>query len=75
MSEELKFDSAGFRIKPKRRADESPVQYYRRTKCVDDHFTRRWHGWYYCNPAHCKRRWRSKKERDKHLDGAYSILS
>lgn len=61
--------------RPKRRANESPIQYYLRTKCVDDNFTRRWHGWYYCNPAHCRNRWRSKKKRDEHLDAAYAILS
>ena len=61
--------------RPPRRRDESPVAYYRRTKCVDDNFTRGWRGWYYCNPAHCKRRWRSRAERDEHLDMAYAILS
>ena len=62
--------------RPPRRRDESPVAYHRRTKGVtDDNFTRRWHGWYYCNPAHCKHRWRSKAERDKHLDAAYAMLS
>lgn len=60
---------------PKRRRNESPVQFYNRTKCVDDRFTDRWHGWYYCNPAHCKSRWLSKAERDKHLDMAYAALS
>ena len=60
--------------RPPRRADESPVAYYRRTGVVDDNFTRRWHGWHYCNPAHCKSRWRAKAERDKHLDMAYAIL-
>lgn len=61
--------------RPPRRHDESPVAYYRRTGVVDDNFTRRWHGWYYCNPAHCKSRWRSKAERDEHLDMAYAALS
>lgn len=66
-------------IKPKRRRNESPVQYYNRTKrmgwpCVDDHFTDRWHGYYYCNPAHCKGRWKSKIQRDLHLDMAYAAL-
>lgn len=62
--------------RPPRRRDESPVAYFRRTKGVtDDNFTRRWRGWYYCNPAHCKHRWRSKAERDEHLDMAYAALS
>jgi hypothetical protein len=61
--------------RPPRRSNESPAAYYRRTGVVDDNFTRRWHGWYYCNPAHCKHRWRSKAERDEHLDSAYAILS
>lgn len=61
--------------KPKRRRDESPVDYYKRTQCVDDNFTARWRGRYYCNPAHCHQTWASKKERDNHLDGAYAILS
>lgn len=61
--------------RPPRRLDESPVAYYRRTGCVGNNFTRRWHGWYYCNPAHCKRRWRSKAERDEHMDAAYAILA
>jgi hypothetical protein len=60
--------------RPPRGRDESPVAYYRRTGVVDDNFTRRWHGWYYCNPAHCKHRWRSKRERDKHMGCAYAIL-
>jgi len=60
---------------PKRRRSESPVQYYTRTGAVDDNFTRRWRGWYYCNSAHCKHRWRSKAERDEHLDMAYAALS
>jgi len=60
-------------LKPKRRRDESPVQYYNRTKRAD-RFTDRWRGWYYCNPAHCKQRWRSKAERDKHLEMAYACL-
>lgn len=62
--------------RPPRHRDESPVAYYRRTKgVVDDRFADKWHGWYYCNPAHCKHRWRSKAERDEHLDMAYAILA
>jgi hypothetical protein len=60
--------------RPPRRRDENPIQYYKRTRCVDDNYLRRHQGWYYCNPAHCKRRWRNKAERDKHVDGAYGIL-
>jgi hypothetical protein len=60
--------------RPPRRRDESPVAYYRRTECVDDRFTHRHKGRYYCNPAHCSRSWRSKTERDKHLEMAYGIL-
>ena len=62
--------------RPPRHRNESPVAYYRRTKGVtDDHFTDKWRGWYYCNPAHCKSRWRSKAERNEHLDMAYAALS
>jgi hypothetical protein len=72
----VKKDSRLYTVyRPPRRPDESPVAYYRRTGVVDDNFARRWHGWYYCNPAHCKSRWRSKAERDKHLDAAYAVLS
>ena len=60
--------------RPPRRRDESPVAYYRRTKCVDDHYTHRHNGWYYCNPAHCGLRWRDKGRRDEHLKGAYAML-
>ena len=61
--------------RPKRRKGESPVAYYRRTKVVPDDFLKRHNGWYYCNPYHCKHRWRSKKERDKHMDAAYALLA
>lgn len=60
--------------RPPRRRDESPVQYYRRTDCVDDRFAHRHRGRYYCNPAHCHRSWKSKAERDKHLEMAYGAL-
>jgi hypothetical protein len=49
--------------RPPRRRGESPIDYYRRTGCVDDRF---WHvhkGRYYCNPAHCRRTWLSKRKR------------
>lgn len=61
--------------RPPRRKDESPVEYYRRTKCVDDNFDRRHKGRYYCNPAHCSRSWTRKAARDEHLDAAYAILA
>jgi hypothetical protein len=60
--------------RPPRRRDENPIQYRKRTGCVDDNYLRRHQGWYYCNPAHCKRRWRNKAERDKHAGIAYAIL-
>jgi hypothetical protein len=60
--------------RPPRHRYESPLMYYRRTKTVDENYTRGWRGWYYCNPAHCKNRWRSKAERDEHLKMAYRIL-
>jgi hypothetical protein len=60
--------------RPPRRRNENPIQYYRRTKCVDDNFTHVHKGWYYCNPAHCQRRWRDRAERNEHLDQAYRVL-
>lgn len=60
--------------KLKRLKDESPVQYYKRTRCVDDNFMCKHNGYYYCNPAHCHGKWKDKKERDKHLDMAYGLL-
>lgn len=60
--------------RPPRRRDESPIQYYRRAKCVDDRYTHVHKGWYYCNPAHCSNRWRKKAERDEHLERAYGAL-
>jgi hypothetical protein len=59
---------------PPRHRDENPIRYYRRTGCVDDRFHVRHKGWYYCNPAHCSRRFRSKVARDTHLEGAYAAL-
>jgi len=60
--------------RPPRRRDESPVQYYRRTKCCPDDFQRGHKGRFYCNPAHCSRSWESKAARDKHLGIAHDIL-
>lgn len=60
---------------PPRRRDETPAQYWKRTGWVPASFTRKCRGWYFCNPAHCKGRWRSKRARDEHLDRAYAALS
>lgn len=60
--------------RPPRGKRESPVAYYKRTKCVDDRFHHNYRGRYYCNPAHCAHSWLSKKERDAHLKAAYSAL-
>jgi hypothetical protein len=61
--------------RPPRYRDESPVQYYKRTGCVDHRYTNIHNGQYYCNPSHCGRSWRSKKTRDKHLEMAYAVLT
>ena len=61
--------------RPPRRKDESPIQYYKRTGCVDDRYQFRHKGLYYCNPAHCRKTWKNKKKRDEHLDMAYAMLS
>lgn len=60
--------------RPPRPKNESPIQYYKRTGCVDDRYQSRHNGRYYCNPAHCRNTWVSKKTRDAHLDMAYAIL-
>jgi len=60
--------------RPPRRKDESPIEYYRRTGCVDNRYYFKFEGRYYCNPAHCCKTWTSKKKRDEHLDMAYAIL-
>lgn len=60
--------------RPPRPRDMDPVQYFRRFKCVPDDYTRRHAGRYYCNPAHCKRSWANKAERDAHLGVAHAIL-
>ena len=57
-----------------RRKDESPIEYYKRTKCVDDRYYFKFEGRYYCNPAHCRKTWTNKKKRDEHLDMAYAML-
>jgi hypothetical protein len=60
--------------RPARRCSESPVQYFKRTKCCPDSYHHVHKGRYYCNPAHCSRSWTDKIERDKHLVGAYAVL-
>ena len=60
--------------RPPRRKDESPIQYYKRTGCVDNRYQFRHQGRYYCNPAHCRKTWTDKKKRNEHLDMAYAIL-
>jgi hypothetical protein len=60
--------------RPPRRKNESPIQYYKRTGCVDNRYYFRHQGRYYCNPAHCRQTWKDKKKRDEHLDMAYAIL-
>jgi hypothetical protein len=60
--------------RPPRRKNESPIQYYKRTGCVDNRYYFRHQGRYYCNPAHCRQTWTNKKKRDEHLDMAYAIL-
>lgn len=60
--------------RPPRPRDMSPVQYYKRFKCVPDDYLRKHRGRYYCNPAHCKRSWADLKERNKHVGCCYGIL-
>lgn len=74
MGKKLKSTSGIRENMPKRLKDESPVEYYERTGCVDDRFTHKHKGFYYCNPAHCKSRWKNKKHRDSHLEMAYAAL-
>lgn len=60
--------------RPPRRKNESPIQYYKRTGCVDDRYYFKHNGRYYCNPAHCRKSWTNKETRDEHLKMAYAIL-
>jgi len=60
--------------KPKRHGDESPLEFYTRTRCCPDDYLSPYEGRFYCNPAHCDQSWESKSDRDEHLTGAYSIL-
>lgn len=57
-----------------RRKDESPIEYYKRTGAVSNDYQRKHNGRYYCNPAHCRTTWLSKRNRDAHLDMAYGLL-
>lgn len=60
--------------KPQRRPEESPVEYYQRTKCCPDDFGEPHNGLYFCNPAHCHRTFETKGARDEHLRWAYALL-
>lgn len=62
------------RAKPERHPNESPVDYFKRTKCCPDDFLEPHNGLFYCNPAHCSSTFTDKAERDKHLKWAYSLL-
>jgi hypothetical protein len=61
-------------MKPKRPAKMTPPAYYRKHRACPDDYQKKINGRFYCNPAHCSRSWKSKAERDKHLDMAYSLL-
>lgn len=69
-----KVQCASCKPMPVRHRTESPVQYFKRTKCVDDRYFHVHKGRYYCNPAHCSHSWKSKAKRDEHLESAYAIL-
>lgn len=60
--------------KPERNKHESPVDYYKRTKCCPDDFMEPHEGKFYCNPAHCSHVFDNKAERDKHVSMAYAML-
>ena len=60
--------------RPPRPLNMSPVQYYKIYGCVDDNFTRKTNGKYYCNPAHCSKSWIIKTNRDEHIKRAYAAL-
>jgi len=53
-----------------RKRTESPLQYFRRTRTVDDNFLRSYRGRFFCNPGHCRRSWTRAEERDAHLTDA-----
>jgi hypothetical protein len=58
----------------KRPKNMSPVQFYKKYRVVPDDYTAVHNGRYYCNPAHCSLSWKTRKQRDEHLDGAYAML-
>lgn len=61
--------------RPPRHRNESPIQYFKRTDgVVDNRYLHKHKDYYYCNPAHCKGRWKDKKKRDAHLDSAWNLL-
>jgi hypothetical protein len=68
------YDEHGQAVWPVRHRDESPIDYYKRTRAVDARYYHAHEGRYYCNPAHCMRSWDNKEERDAHLKAAYAIL-
>jgi len=60
--------------RPPRPLKMTPMEYYRKYGIVDEHYTRKTNGRYYCNPAHCGNSWEDKAERDRHVRVAYSVL-
>jgi hypothetical protein len=60
--------------RPAKPLNITPVEYYKKYRCVPENYTRVCNGRYYCNPAHCSKSWKNKKDRDEHLDMAYSML-
>lgn len=61
--------------RPPRPITMTPVAYRKKFGCVDDNYTRKTNGRFYCNPAHCSKSWKNKAERDEHLNMAYAMLS
>lgn len=61
--------------RPPRPIRMSPVAYRKKFGCVDDNYTRKTNGRFYCNPAHCSKSWKNKAKRDEHLNMAYAMLS
>lgn len=60
---------------PPKPRDMTPLQYYKKYKCVPKRYKlRQANGRYYCNPAHCSQSWKNKEKRDEHLKQAYAIL-
>lgn len=68
-------DSTIFDVyRPKRPKSMTPTKYYEIHGCVDENFKEPVRNKFYCNPAHCKKSFKSKEERDKHLKQAYGAL-